>query len=118
MELLKREVESSTGIPLKTMPRWLINEERLKEQQEVNHKRGLAIVITVSSESEAKRLAASGLRFGGARKKLKSTGMLAPDQYVSDAVELGTSAKIAVEIDQKNAQCVQEHIKLVNTNVE
>ena len=71
MELLKREVESSTGIPLKTMPRWLINEERLKEQQEVNHKRGLAIVITVSSESEAKRLAASGLRFGRAIKKVE-----------------------------------------------
>lgn len=61
MELLKREVESSTGIPLKTMPRWLIDEERLKEQQELNNQHGLAIVITVSSESEAKQLAASGL---------------------------------------------------------
>ncbi len=66
LELLKREVESSKGIPLKTMPRWLINEDRLKEQQETSNKRGLAIVITVSSESEAKRLLTSGLRFGGA----------------------------------------------------
>lgn len=31
VELLKREVESSTGISLKTMPRWLVNESRLKE---------------------------------------------------------------------------------------
>ncbi len=71
MELLKREVESSTGIALKTMPRWLINEERLKEQQELNNKHGSAIVITVSSESEAKQLAASGLRFGGTIKKVE-----------------------------------------------
>ena len=28
MELLKREVELSTGIKLKALPRWLINENR------------------------------------------------------------------------------------------
>ena len=32
MDLLKREVKSSTGIELKTLPRWLINEDRLREQ--------------------------------------------------------------------------------------
>ena len=53
------------------MPRWLINEERLKKQQELNNKRGSAIVITVSSESEAKQLAASVLRFGEAIKKVE-----------------------------------------------
>ena len=36
MELLKREVESSTGIQLKTLPHWLINENRLREQQEIS----------------------------------------------------------------------------------
>ena len=30
MELLYWEIESSTGIKLKTTPRWLINEERLE----------------------------------------------------------------------------------------
>jgi len=64
MELLKREVESSTGIQLKALPRWLINESRLREQQEAG-KRGSAIVITVKGEAEAKKLCASGLRFGG-----------------------------------------------------
>ena len=68
MELLKREVESATGIQLKTLPRWLISENRLKEQQESSNKQGSAIVITVSSESEAKKLCASGLRFGGVVK--------------------------------------------------
>ena len=68
MELLKREVESATGIQLKTIPRWLISESRLREQQESNNKRGSAIVITVSGESEAKTLCASGLRFGGVVK--------------------------------------------------
>ena len=65
MELLKREVESSTGIQLKTLPRWLISEDRLREAQTTGNKRGSAIVITVKGETEAKRLCASGLRFGG-----------------------------------------------------
>lgn len=38
MDLLKRDVESSTGITLKAVSRWLINEERLKEQQEAHNK--------------------------------------------------------------------------------
>lgn len=71
MELLKREVESSTGIPLQTTPRWLINEECLKEQQKTNNKRGSAIVITVGNENLAKKLIASGLRFGEAVKKVE-----------------------------------------------
>jgi hypothetical protein len=71
MGLLKREVESSTGILLKATPRWLINENRLQEQQEINNKRGSAIVITVSNENVAKQLIASGLRFGGAVKKVE-----------------------------------------------
>ncbi len=72
MELLKREVESSTGISLKATPRWLINEDRLNEQQEASNKRGSAIVITVSNENVAKQLMASGLRFGGAVKKVEN----------------------------------------------
>ena len=65
MELLKREVESSTGIQLKTLFRWLINENRLREQQKAENKRGSAIVIIVKGDAEAKKLCASGLRFGG-----------------------------------------------------
>ncbi len=64
IELLKREVESSTGIQLKAFSRWLISESRLREQQEAG-KQGSAIVITVKGEVEAKKLCASGLRFGG-----------------------------------------------------
>lgn len=47
MELLKREVESSTGIQLKILPRWLISEDRLREAQTTQNKRGSAIVIMV-----------------------------------------------------------------------
>ena len=38
MELLEREVESATGIQLKSVPRWLISENRLREQQESSNK--------------------------------------------------------------------------------
>lgn len=68
MKLLIREVESATGIQLKLTPQWLISKNRLREQQEISNKRGSAIVITVSSESEAKKLCASGLHFGGMSK--------------------------------------------------
>ena len=68
MELLCREIESSTGIKLKTMPRWLISEARLEERLEAGNGKGSAIVITVGSEVEASRLCAKGLRFGGAPK--------------------------------------------------
>lgn len=64
MEVLKREVESATGIELRVLPRWLINESRLREKQATKNKHGSAIVITVSSESKVKKLCASGLRFG------------------------------------------------------
>lgn len=60
MKLLEREVESSTGISLKTTPYWFINKEWLKEQQEQNNKHESAIVIIVSSKSKAKQLAANG----------------------------------------------------------
>ena len=74
MGLLKREVESATGIQLKTLPRWLISESRLKEQQEFDHKRGSVIVITVSGESEAKKLCESGLRFSQVVKVVENIG--------------------------------------------
>lgn len=51
-------------------------------------------------------------------KKLKNTGMPTSDWYILGVVELGTSNKTAVKIDQKNAQYVQELIKILNTDVE
>ena len=49
MDLLKRKVESSTGMQLKFLPRWLINKNRFREQQGTG-KRGSAITITVKGE--------------------------------------------------------------------
>lgn len=68
MELHYREIESSTGIRLKTKPRWLINEERLEERLKSENGRGSAIVITVGNEAGALKLCAKGIRFGGALK--------------------------------------------------
>lgn len=89
MKLLKREVESSTDIPLKTMPRWLINENRLKQQQELDNKHGSAIVITVGSEAEVKRLIASGLRFGGAVLKVEKYWDAEPGSVCSRCCGIG-----------------------------
>ena len=68
MELLRREIELSTGIQLKTLPRWLINETRPEERLESGSRRGSAIVITVGNSAEASKLCSKGLRFGGALK--------------------------------------------------
>lgn len=68
MELLCREIKSSTGIKLITTPRWLINKARLEERLESDDERGFAIVITVGNEAEASKLCAKGLRFGGVPK--------------------------------------------------
>lgn len=68
MELFKREVESSTGIQLKTTPRWLIHEAQLRERQESGNNRDSAIVITVANASDVAYLCAKRLRFGGALK--------------------------------------------------
>lgn len=68
MELFRREVESSTGIQLKTTPRWLIHKDQLRERQESGNNRGSAIVITIANASDAAYLCAKGLRFRGALK--------------------------------------------------
>lgn len=71
MGLLKREIESSTCILVQTTPHWLIYDKRLKEQQEINNKRGLAIVITVSNKFGVKQLMANSLQFGETVKKVE-----------------------------------------------
>ncbi len=45
MELLRREIESSTGIELKTRPRWLISEARLEERLESGNGRGQLLLL-------------------------------------------------------------------------
>ena len=79
MELVKREIESSTGIRLKTTPRWLIHENRLRERQESGNNRGSAIVITVANASDVSYLCAKGLRFGGALKVVEKYWEAGPE---------------------------------------
>lgn len=89
LKLLRREVKSSTGIPLKTMPRWLINEDGLKEQQDKSNKQKLAIVITVSNKIEAKRLVASSLRFEGVLKKVENYWDAGPELVCMKSYRIG-----------------------------
>lgn len=70
-EILKREIESLTGIQLKTMLRWLISEDHLKKQQKKRSKRRSTILITVSNKIEAKQLLANGFCFRGTVKKIE-----------------------------------------------
>ena len=71
LKLLRREVESSTGILLKAMPHWLITEDFVKEQQDKSNKQKSAIVITVNNKIKAKRLIANRFQFGGIIKKVE-----------------------------------------------
>ncbi len=58
MELLCREIKSSTGIKLKTMPQWLISKARLEERLKTGNGKGLAIIITIGNKVEASKLCA------------------------------------------------------------
>ena len=92
MELLCREIESSTGIRLKTTPRWLINEARLEERLESGNGRGSAIMITVENEVEASRLCAKGLRSGGAPKVVEKYWEAGPSSICMSRVGSGPSS--------------------------
>lgn len=60
MKLLKRNVEFSIGIELKTLLCWLINKNRLREQQETRKRRSVIIII-IKRNVKVKKLCASGL---------------------------------------------------------
>lgn len=68
IDLLRREIKSSSGIKLKTTPQWLINESRLRERLEFHNNPGSAIIITVASASKASYLYTKSLRFEGGLK--------------------------------------------------
>ena len=89
MEVLCREIESSTGIQLKTLPRWLINETRLEERLESGNGRGSAIVITVGNGVEASKLCSKGLRFGGALKVVEKYWEAGPGSVCMSCAGVG-----------------------------
>ena len=89
MELLQREVESSTGIQLKTLPRLLKGKNCLRDQQKVRNKRGSAILITVKGRSESKHLCAFGFRFGGAVKVVEKYWEAGPSSVCMTCYGIG-----------------------------
>lgn len=64
MELLRREVELSIGVQLKTPLYWLIHESQLRERQELENYHGSFIVITIANNSNATYLCVKRLRTG------------------------------------------------------
>ena len=68
IEVFSRKIESSTGIQLKTVPRWLISESWLEKQLESGTGKKSAIVITVGTSKKTSKLCSRGFRFGGALK--------------------------------------------------
>lgn len=120
LELLRREVKSSTVIPLKTMPCWLINEDCLKEQQDKGNKQRLAIVILVSNKIEAKRLIANGLQFGGAIKNKKKYWDAGPESVCMKCGGIGHKRQGSyADRPKKCIMCAGTvHTWLANTIVE
>lgn len=68
MEVLYREIKSSIGIKLKTIPQQLISKARLEKRLKTGSRKSLEIVITVGSKEDALKLCANGRKFGGAPK--------------------------------------------------
>ena len=82
IELFCREIELSTGIKLKIMPRWLISKIRLEKRLEAGNGRSSAIVITVGNEAEASRLCAKKVKFGGTPKVVENIKKLDLALYI------------------------------------
>ena len=104
MELLCREIESSTGIQLKTIPRWLISESRLEKRLDSDTGRGSAIVITVGTSEEAAKLCSKGLRFGEALKVVEKYWEARPGSVCLSCAGLGHDC--LGECGDRAVQCV------------
>lgn len=89
MELLYREIESSAGIKLKTLPHWLINEVRLEGRLESGNNKGSAIIITMGKIIEASRLCSKGLRFRGAPKGVENYWEAGPSSFCMSSAGIG-----------------------------
>ena len=104
MEVLSREIESSTGIKLKTTPRWLIGEARIEKRLDTGNKRRSAIVITVGSKEEASKLCAKGLRFGGVPKVVEKYWEAGPSSVCLACSGIGHDR--LGSCNQRHEQCV------------
>lgn len=104
MELLRREIESSTEIKLKTLPRWLINKTQLEECLYSRNGKGSAIVITVGNSIEASRLCSKGLRFSGALKVVGKYWEAGPNSVCMTCSGIGYDPLGGY--GDKTAQCV------------
>ena len=104
MELLKQEVELSTGIQLKTIPRWLISEDQLRQAQITRNKQCSAIVITIKGETEAKKLCALGLRYGRFTKVVEKYWEAGPSSICINCC--GKSHERMEDCGNRPAKCV------------
>ena len=104
IEVLCQEIESSTGIKLKTILRWLISEVRLKKRLETGNGRGSAIVITVGNEADISKLCAKRLRFGGAPKVVEKYWEAGPSFVCITCSGIGHDRLGGC--NEKPAQCV------------
>ncbi len=104
MEVLCREIESSTGIQFKTVPRWLISESRLQERLESGTGKGSAIVIIVGTSEEATKLCSKGLRFGDALKIVEKYWKAGPGSVCLSCAGIGHDR--LRECADRGIQCV------------
>lgn len=88
MEILCKEIESSTGIRLKIRPQWLISKARYEERLETDG-RWFAIVITIGNEADASKICTKGLRFGGSLKVVEKYWKAGPSSVCMTCSGIG-----------------------------
>ena len=64
MEMLREEIECQAPVQLATVPRWILNPERLADERETKGRNAAEVVFTVYKEEDAQLLIRRGLRFG------------------------------------------------------
>ena len=89
MKLLKREVELSIRIKLKTISCWLIHKRWLREKLESGNNWSSAIFIMVLNRSKASYLYTKDLRFEGGLKIVEKFWEFGPGFVCPISFEIG-----------------------------
>ncbi len=112
LELAREEIELETDLRLKREPTWLKSPKKIR----AGRQRFAAIVVTVGSIEDARKLLKSGLRFGGHHYKTEAYRDIKPETVCARCCGIGHSSYLECKNDPPRcAICAGDHEALSHT---